>query len=136
MEMPSVGTHIKVNRSGYSHHGIYFGVNKVVHYSGFAQIRKKGAIKYTTFLEFLGGQKSYDIVDYPKDMVKYSPEEVIVRALGRVSEDKYNLAFNNCEHFACWCITDQNKSKQIRDIFLNPIAAANNSTSSLFRFFD
>ena len=118
MKMPNVGAHIKVNRPGYTHHGIYFGANKVVHYSGFAEPGKKGKIRYTSFSDFLGGEKHYDVVEYPISSVRYSPTEVIVRALGRVSEDKYNLAFNNCEHFACWCITGESKSKQVRGFLL------------------
>ncbi|MCP4992000.1 MAG: hypothetical protein GY928_39900 [Colwellia sp.] len=35
------GTHIQSNRLGYTHHGVYIGDNKVVHYSGFHKIGQK-----------------------------------------------------------------------------------------------
>jgi len=33
----------------------------------------------------------------------YGEREIIDRALRRHGEDRYNLIFNNCEHFARWC---------------------------------
>jgi hypothetical protein len=40
---------------------------------------------------------------------------VINRAMSRLGEQKYNLLFNNCEHFATWCKTGVSDSKQIRE---------------------
>lgn len=42
----------------------------------------------------------------------YSPEETIQRAQSRLGEKKYNLALNNCEHFALWCKTGIRESHQ------------------------
>jgi phage shock protein A len=39
---------------------------------------------------------------------------VIHRAQSRLGERKYNLLFNNCEHFATWCKTGVSYSKQVR----------------------
>lgn len=49
----------------------------------------------------------------------YSPEETIERAesqlgKGEKGEDKYNIMFNNCEHFAVWCKTGVKKSSQVQ----------------------
>jgi hypothetical protein len=46
----------------------------------------------------------------------YSPEETVQRALGRLGENKYNLVFNNCEHFAIWCKTGISESHQVNDV--------------------
>ena len=46
----------------------------------------------------------------------YSPKETVERAKSRLGEDKYNLAFNNCEHFALWCKTGLKESSQIEDV--------------------
>jgi hypothetical protein len=35
------------------------------------------------------------------------------RALGRLGEQRYNLIFNNCEHFAHWCKTGRHRSAQV-----------------------
>jgi hypothetical protein len=36
-----LGAHLIVKHFGYSHHGIYAGRGRVIHYSGFAHIFKK-----------------------------------------------------------------------------------------------
>lgn len=46
----------------------------------------------------------------------YSPEETIERARERLGEAKYNLFFNNCEHFAIWCKTGISESNQIQGL--------------------
>ena len=43
----------------------------------------------------------------------YSPKETIERARSRIGQHDYNLAFNNCEHFAVWCKTGISESRQI-----------------------
>ena len=43
----------------------------------------------------------------------YSPEETMARARSRIGEEKYNLAMNNCEHFAIWCKTGVHESHQV-----------------------
>ncbi len=40
---------------------------------------------------------------------------VVQRAESRLGERKYNMLFNNCEHFANWCKTGISDSKQVRD---------------------
>ena len=35
---------------------------------------------------------------------KYSENEIVRRAYSRIGEKGYYLIFNNCEHFARWCI--------------------------------
>ena len=46
----------------------------------------------------------------------YSSEETVKRAESRVGEDKYDLLFSNCEHFAIWCKTGLHESAQIEKI--------------------
>lgn len=43
----------------------------------------------------------------------YSPEDTVRRAVDRLAEEKYNLVFNNCEHFAIWCKTGISESHQV-----------------------
>ena len=43
-------------------------------------------------------------------------EEVISRAYSRLEERKYNLATNNCEHFATWCKTEEKVTPQVTSV--------------------
>ena len=45
----------------------------------------------------------------------YSPEETVQRAESRLGERNYNIATNNCEHFAIWCKTGISESTQIEN---------------------
>ncbi|MFC3211535.1 lecithin retinol acyltransferase family protein [Planomicrobium okeanokoites] len=42
-----------------------------------------------------------------------SPEETVERAKSCLGNGSYNLATNNCEHFAVWCKTGVSKSYQV-----------------------
>ncbi len=46
----------------------------------------------------------------------YDPDKVVSRAQSKLGEDKYNLATNNCEHFAIWCKTGVSESHQVNNI--------------------
>ena len=35
--------------------------------------------------------------------------------MSRIGEQRYNLLFNNCEHFANWCKTGRHRSSQVED---------------------
>lgn len=51
-----------------------------------------------------------------KDFKLYSAKETVERALSRVGEDRYDLLFNNCEHFAIWCKTGVSESYQVQRV--------------------
>ena len=38
--------------------------------------------------------------------------------MSRIGEQRYNLLYNNCEHFATWCKTGRHRSEQV-DSFLD-----------------
>lgn len=86
------GDHIKVMRSVYSHHGIYIGKGKVIHYDDFI-------ICMSTLEDFANGDDIL-FVDEPSP---YKRSEIVKRAKSRLGESKYNLVWNNCENFATWC---------------------------------
>jgi hypothetical protein len=92
----------------YQHHGIDCGDNTVIHY------RKPSEIIERTSLEtFTRGNQIY-VRQYPAGFC-FIPDVVVARAESRLGENKYNLLFNNCEHFATWCKTGISQSQQIRD---------------------
>lgn len=43
------GTHLVSNRGLYTHHGLYIGNNKVIHYSGLADGMESGPIEIVEF---------------------------------------------------------------------------------------
>ncbi len=92
----------------YEHHGIDCGDDTVIHYR-----KPSETIERTTLSTFSRGNPVYKR-DY-LDGFCFIPDVVATRATKRLGEQKYNLLFNNCEHFATWCKTGINDSKQIRE---------------------
>lgn len=118
------GSHLSVSRGVYDHHGIYIGNNQVIHYSGFAEAFNKGCIEQTTLEKFLGGRDQFTVVNYPSNKVLYTNQQIVERAYRCLGEDDYNLLFNNCEHFACWCVTGEKRSEQVRKVMQHATNAA------------
>ncbi|WP_013322196.1 lecithin retinol acyltransferase family protein [Gloeothece verrucosa] len=92
----------------YEHHGIDCGDDTVIHYR-----KPSETIERTSLDIFTRGNPTY-IRQYAQGFC-FIPDIVVQRAQSRLGEQKYNLLFNNCEHFATWCKTGINDSKQIRD---------------------
>ena len=47
---------------------------------------------------------------------KFSNDLIIERALSKIGEGNYNLLYNNCEHFANFCVFGKKESKQVDNI--------------------
>jgi len=97
-----------VNLQGvYEHHGIDCGDGSVIH------LRKTNeTITRSSCLEFTKNQTVY-VKHYPLSFVS---DVVVHRAESRLGEKaRYNLLFNNCEHFATWCKTGYPHSQQVKD---------------------
>jgi len=97
-----------VNLQGvYEHHGIDCGDGSVIH------LRKTNEIiTRASFAEFTKNQTVY-VKHYPLSFVS---DVVVHRAESRLGEKaRYNLLFNNCEHFATWCKTGYPHSQQVKD---------------------
>lgn len=110
MKVPKVGSHLVTPRAGYTHHGIYVGLEKVIHYSGLANGLSAGPIEETTLEEFSAGH-GYSVIKYDKSY--FGTAEILERARSRLGEDKYDLHANNCEHFCRWVITGDARSDQV-----------------------
>ncbi len=89
----------------YQHHGIDCGDGSVIHY------RKVGTatVSRTSFKAFAQGNPVYT---FPQS-VSFIPDVVLKRAESRLGEQRYNLFFNNCEHFANWCKIGKTISPQL-----------------------
>ena len=130
------GDIIGVKRFLYSHYGVYVGDEMVIHYSGESgDFKGIKTVRYGTMNDFLGGKKEFFELVFHKTHLKprkekryetqseeyflYSPEETVERAKSRLGETKYNLALNNCEHFAIWCKTGVSESYQVKAVLKN-----------------
>lgn len=101
-----VGDHLKADRVVYDHHGIYIGNKQVIAY-----LDHEG-IAICSYDKFKDGAE-VSVVEHHSDR-RYRGIEVARRAYSRLGENNYNLIFNNCEHFANWCVTDEEKSDQVK----------------------
>ncbi|WP_336147343.1 lecithin retinol acyltransferase family protein [Acinetobacter soli] len=105
-----IGSHLVVYHFGYSHHGIYAGRGRVIHYSGFAHLFKKKPIEITTLSHFSHGKKIH-IRHY--EHARYKGRIVVRRMRSRMHENHYHLILNNCEHLCSWAITGIEDSPQV-----------------------
>jgi len=107
----NLGDHICVRRLVYSHHGIYAGDGNVIHYTGEEKEKKASLIRETDIEAFLKGGKLRRR-NYKK---RLPPSETLGLAKKHLSDNRYSIAFNNCEHFATYCATGKRKSRQLRE---------------------
>ena len=105
-----LGTHLIVKHWGYSHHGIYAGRGRVIHYSGFAHLFKKRPIEITSLEKFSFG-KTIIVQSYAQP--KFVGRKVVRRMRSRMHENSYHLIMNNCEHLCTWAITGVESSPQV-----------------------
>jgi hypothetical protein len=107
---PPVGAHLTTLRRGYTHHGVYVGGGRVVHYSGLSGLWQCGPVEDVSLYRF-AADRSVTIVDHNRS--PYSPQEIVRRARSRVGESDYRLLTNNCEHFCNWCVCGISRSTQV-----------------------
>ncbi len=121
-----VGAHLAVSRGPYTHHGIYAGCGRVIHYAG-ADGEGAARVRETEFDVFVAGSNVYVIHERPR----YSQGDIVLRARSRIGERRYSLVANNCEHFARWCRAGERRSEQVERVSL----AVSHSVARLLRRF-
>lgn len=104
-----VGSHLITPRTGYTHHGIYIGEGRVIHYSGLADGLDSGPVEETDLKNFSSG-KGFTVKTYKNT---FPPEEIVRRARSRIGESAYSVFHNNCEHFCWWCVVGDHTSPQV-----------------------
>ncbi|QDT66103.1 lecithin retinol acyltransferase family protein [Calycomorphotria hydatis] len=107
-----LGSHLMIRRMKglYDHHGIYCGAGRVVHFDSSVKTKFYAVIRETS-LERFGQQSRIEVITHDTTS---SPEEIVARAESRVGQKGYGLFWNNCEHFANWCIHSESRSEQVR----------------------
>jgi len=97
--------HLSVPRQHglFLHHGIDLGDGTIAHYLEGKEILRSPLAEFKRGLET-------SVVEHEHP----SPVGVTLRrAMSRIGEQRYNLLFNNCEHFASWCKTGRHQSGQV-----------------------
>ncbi len=100
---------------GLNHHAIYIGGGQIIHYSNNPGDHKlNGVIRKDTvgYLERaaskVGGVVKVRVYANPTR----APQTIKNVCLKRLHEKKYDLFFNNCGHFAKWCVAGNVSNKQ------------------------
>lgn len=106
------GDHLWVRRHGYEHHGLAAGPHTVIHYSGKDLLARTGLIEEVPISTF-AKDRVVQFIDHPDRL--HNRNASVRRARERMGEDKYNLLYNNCEHFVMWCIEDKHTSAQVKN---------------------
>ncbi|MGL4760749.1 MAG: lecithin retinol acyltransferase family protein [Sarcina sp.] len=91
----NIGEHLYVQRRFYTHHGIYVGNGRVVHYL-------KEKVSETSLSQFACGKKIFT-KNESQSPRHHRKRDAVKRAYSRLGESKYNLAINNCDSFVRWC---------------------------------
>lgn len=113
---PNIGDHLVTPRSGYTHHGLYIGGGKVIHYEGLYKGLKSGPVTEICLSKFgLDKKKDVGFFIESHDHKIRSIEDIVAHARSRLGEESYNLVWNNCEHFVHDCIYGVSKSNQVND---------------------
>ena len=110
----TAGTHVAASRPFYQHHGIYVGNGKVIAY-----LRTTG-VTVCSWDEFADGNEVVAVIHSEEEC--FSPEQIVARAYSRVGESNYKIFTGNCEHFANWCVTGHEYSKQVQLLSLGAAA--------------
>jgi hypothetical protein len=129
-EIPLPGTHLVAPRRGYTHHGIYVGDGRVVHYAGFSRGWSRGPVEEVSLADFRRAQ-SISARFYANP--RYDAGEIIERARSRLHEDTYHLLTNNCEHFCEWCVLGTSRSRQVEQLRNGPRQVCSRILSALKR---
>jgi Lecithin retinol acyltransferase len=115
-ELP-LGAELVTHRVGYSHHGIYVGDGKVVHYAGLCRSSRRGPVEEVTVERFAAG---HGVSVKANPFAAYVGMEAVRRARSRLGESRYRLLTNNCEHLCTWCLYGQARSEQVHACLAHP----------------
>ena len=104
------GDHVYVRRLLHSHHGIYTGEGRVIHFKGAWKEKSDPVVRETTLHDFLRGGRLRR-----RDYKERSPREETVRLARQLLNGKnYSLIRSNCEHMATYCATGKASSRQVQ----------------------
>jgi len=107
-ELP-LASHLVTPRLLYTHHGIYVGNGRVIHYAGLAYGLRRGLVEETSLERFAHGHG----IQVLRGARCFERREVVERARSRLGENNYRVLTNNCEHFCTWALRNERRSIQV-----------------------
>ena len=129
-EDPPLGAHLITPFLGYTHHGIFVGDGKVVHYGALLYDIIRKPVEEVTLAAFAEGRAVY-VVSHAE--AQFEAREVIRRARTRLGEKRYRLLTNNCEHFVEWCLHDRHRSLEVETALNFPRWFGERILAAIFR---
>jgi hypothetical protein len=117
---PPLGAHMVTPRRGYTHHGIYVGLGRVVQYGGLSHGLGRGPVQEVSLSQFAQGRPIWLRLE---ELRWPNRDEVARRARLRLGENRYNLLTNNCEHFCEWCVRGEHRSYQVDELIARYLRA-------------
>jgi hypothetical protein len=115
-EEPPIASHLISKRAFYTHHGIYAGNGRVIHYAGLAYGWGRGPVEDVPLDRFAHGHR----IRVRRDLCRFDPCAVVERARSRLGERSYHVLTNNCEHFCAWALRDESRSQQVERLLCAP----------------
>ncbi|XP_031575325.1 uncharacterized protein LOC116308949 [Actinia tenebrosa] len=128
-----VGDHLRLEGAGksYTHHAVCTEIHDenitIAEYTGPIWSRsgisqstscsdsgRLGEIIKTTLSYYDLIKKKAEVIVWPEDLRRFSPDEIVKRAYQRLGENYYSPTKNNCEHFVTWCICGLRVSLQVK----------------------
>jgi hypothetical protein len=116
-EHPPVGSHLIVPWLGFTHHGVYVGEGRVVHYGALMYDIIRKPVEEVALDTFAEGRPVF-MVEHTG--ICFDAAEIVRRARSRLGERRYRLFTNNCEHFVEWCLHDLPRSFQAETALAYP----------------
>ena len=120
------GDHIMVWRGAYYHHGLYLGYGKVIHFQkkNWLDWNNPASVRVVSIEDF-ADKKGIAVVPYRESgcFSPYVTMDIAINLLGSKLGGYRPLA-NNCEHYATYCKTGEQKSGQVYDLLCSGIVAA------------
>jgi len=113
---PPLASHLTTPRALYTHHGIYIGHGRVIHYAGLAHGLGRGPVEDVSLEGFAHGHS----IRVRGDVRRFDPRAVVERARSRLGERRYRILTNNCEHFCAWALRDECCSWQVERLCAAP----------------
>jgi hypothetical protein len=108
-EEPPIAAHLITPRGLYTHHGIYVGNGRVIHYAGLAHGLWRAPVEDVSLELFARGRA----ICIRNDSRIFQCGEVVERARSRLGECCYRILTNNCEHFCAWALRGESQSSQV-----------------------
>lgn len=103
-DLYAIGDHLIVERTLYTHHGLYAGNGQVIE-----NLLSRGIV-YVSLEEFAHGVP-IRVRNHP--CPKYNGLQALKRAQSLLGVKQYSLTTFNCEHFVNWCIEGVETSRQV-----------------------